>query len=170
MTDGKDRNIIVARVTDAFGIEGQIKVRLFTEEPENLLGIKNWILSAPGRKTLSVEVVAVRLRQDIAIAALKGLTTRDEALELKGSDILIPFSSLPELPPGEYYWNELIGLTVHNIDGMEFGTVTEIIETGANDVLVINGKRTCLIPYLDNVILEIDLVQERMLVDWLEDF
>ena len=170
MADGKDRNIVVARVSDAFGVRGQVKIRLFTEEPKNLLEISNWILSTPGCGERSVEVIAVKLQNNHAIATLKGLTSRDEALELKGSDILIPFSSLPELPPGSYYWNELIGLNVTNIDGTVFGTVKEIIETGANDVLVIQGEKTRLIPYLDNVITEVDLKRGTIHVDWFEEF
>ncbi|MDE0308229.1 MAG: ribosome maturation factor RimM [Acidiferrobacterales bacterium] len=170
MASGKDRNIVVARITDAFGVKGQVKIRSFTEDSQTLLEFSNWIVSNPKLGERSFEVVAAKFQSSHIIAALQGLDNREEALELKGSDILIPLSELPQLPPGTYYWNELIGLTVSNTDGKNFGTVMEIIATGANDVLVVNGHKKHLIPYLDSVIVDVDLDKGTMRVDWFEDF
>ena len=170
MASGKDRNIVVARITDAFGVKGQVKIRTFTEESQTLLEFKNWTVSGIEIGERSFEVVAVKFQNNHVIATFRGLTTREEALELKGCEILIPLSALPQLPPGNYYWNELIGLTVANADGTDLGTVKEIIETGANDVLVVHGEKTHLIPYLDSVIVEVDLNQGTMRVDWFEEF
>ena len=170
MASGKDRNIVVARITDAFGVRGQVKIRTFTEESQTLLEFKNWIVSGANLGERSFEVVAAKIQNNRIIATFQGLTTREDALELKGCEILIPLSALPRLAPGNYYWNELIGLTVANADGTDLGAVKEIIETGANDVLVIHGEKTHLIPYLDSVIVEVDLNQGTMRVDWFEDF
>ncbi len=170
MASGKDRNIVVARITDAFGVKGQVKIRTFTEDSQTLLGFTNWVVSGARLGERSFEVDAVKFHSSHIIATLRGLTTREEALELKGSEILIPLSALPQLPPGDYYWNELIGLTVANADGTDLGTVKEIIETGANDVLVVHGQKTHLIPYLDSVIVGVDLDQGTMRVDWFEEF
>ena len=170
MASGKDRNIVVARITDAFGVRGQVKIRTFTEESQTLLEFKNWIVSGAKLGERSFEVVAAKIQNNHVIATFQGLTTREDALELKGCEILIPLSALPRLAPGNYYWNELIGLTVANADGTDLGTVKEIIETGANDVLVVHGEKTHLIPYLDSVIVEVDLDQGTMRVDWFEDF
>ncbi len=170
MASGKDRNIVVARITDAFGVKGQVKIRTFTEDSQTLLGFTNWIVSGARFGERSFEVVTAKFQNSHIIATLGGLKTREEALELKGSEILIPLSALPQLPPGNFYWNELIGLTVENADGKDLGTVKEIIETGANDVLVVHGEKNHLVPYLDSVVLEVDLNQGTMRVDWFEDF
>ena len=155
---------------DAFGVRGQLKVRAFTEEPENLFEYPRWILQYRGRRKQTFEVLSTHLQGNYIVATLNGLATRDEALELKGFDILVPYSSLPSLPAGTYYWNDLVGLTVTNVDGMNFGKIVEIIETGANDILKVRGEKDHLIPYLDSVIKEVDLNLGTMRVDWFEDY
>jgi 16S rRNA processing protein RimM len=78
---------------------------------------------------------------------------------------------LPPAPEGEYYWTDLIGLTVINREGVTLGQVDHLLETGANDVLVVKGERERLIPFLlELVVLEVDLAQRMLRVDWEEDF
>ena len=170
MSDAKDRDIVVARVLDAFGVKGQLKVRSFTEDPQNILEFTTWKLSRPGCAERVLEVVAQKLQNQYVIATLKGLASREEAIELKGFNISIPFSVLPTLSTGEYYWIDLIGLSVRNIDGSEFGVVEEMMETGANDVLMVRGNKLHLIPYVSTVIKDVDLDLGLILVDWFEDF
>ena len=170
MSDAKDRDIVIARVLDAFGVKGQLKVRTFTEDPQNILEFTTWKLSGSGCTGRVFEVVAQKLQNQNVIATLKGLETREEALELKGFNISIAFSALAELSPDEYYWNDLIGLSVSNVDGAEFGVVEEMMETGANDVLMVRGDKLRLIPYIASVIKDVDLDRGSILVDWFEDF
>ena len=78
---------------------------------------------------------------------------------------------MPTLQPGEYFWNDLIGLQVQNLEGEDFGRVDHLLETGANDVLVVKGERERLIPFvMKQVIVEIDLEQGRIRVDWDKDY
>ncbi|MBT8113807.1 MAG: ribosome maturation factor RimM, partial [Arenicella sp.] len=105
------------------------------------------------------------------VAQLEGIDNRDQAQALIGQRILIDEDDLPELPEGEYYWQQLIGLEASNLQGEPMGRIDSILETGANDVLVLNrqvesGVEEVLIPYVPQVVKKVDLVQGTMLVDW----
>jgi 16S rRNA processing protein RimM len=90
---------------------------------------------------------------------------------LIGCDIALYRQQLPELEAGDYYWSDLIGLRVLNLDGVDLGQVERLIETGANDVLVLQGERERLIPYLkDQVIKQINLDDKVIQVDWDPEF
>jgi len=105
------------------------------------------------------------------VARLADCTDRDQAQLLMGCEIGIRRDQLPALAPGEYYWNDLIGLRVFNTEGDDFGTVQQLLETGANDVLVVQGEQERLIPFvMKQVIVEVDLDQGRIRVDWDKDF
>jgi 16S rRNA processing protein RimM len=111
------------------------------------------------------------------VVQLKGVDDRTAAEALAQADILMPKESLPELSDDEYYWHELEGLTVFTRSGERLGQVSYLFETGANDVMVVRGdndaidKRERLLPFLpDDVIVEIDLEDGRMVVDWDPEF
>jgi len=105
------------------------------------------------------------------VVRLAGCADRDQAQLLIGCEIGIRRDQLPTLQPGEYFWNDLIGLQVLNLEGEDFGQVDHLLETGANDVLVVKGERERLIPFvMKQVIVEIDLEQGRIRVDWDKDY
>ena len=105
------------------------------------------------------------------IARLAGCESRDQAQALMGCEIAIRRDQLPVTAPGEYYWRDLQGLTVVTIEGELLGTVDHLIETGANDVLVVKGDRERLIPFvLNQVIVNVDLDKREIRVDWDKDF
>jgi 16S rRNA processing protein RimM len=105
------------------------------------------------------------------IAHLAGCENRDQAQALMGCEIAIRRDQLPDAAPGEYYWRDLQGLTVVTIEGELLGTVDHLIETGANDVLVVKGDRERLIPFvLNQVIVNVDLDKQELRVDWDKDF
>ena len=105
------------------------------------------------------------------VARLADCTDRDQAQLLMGQEIGIREDCLPALLPGQHYWKDLVGLQVQNLDGEDFGKVDHLLETGANDVLVVKGEREYLIPFvMQEVIVEVDLVQGRIRVDWDKDF
>ncbi len=170
MPSASGRSVVVARVLDAFGIKGQVKLKAFTEQPENLLNYSDWILEVSGQTESSFRVSSSQLHGKFIIAVLEGIATRDEALALKGADVRLPISALPNLGTGEYYWFELIGLQAVDVNGSIYGTVEEMMETGANDVLVVHGETTHLIPYTLSVIREVSLQDGRIIVDWFTDY
>ena len=106
------------------------------------------------------------------VAELDGVLDRDTALELMGWDIFIRKEQLPKPQPGEYYWTDLIGLDVVTVEGVKLGKVDHLMETGANDVLVvIDDEIERLIPFLQQqTVLKIDLATRSMVVDWDPDF
>ena len=101
------------------------------------------------------------------IVRLEGVDDRDQAATLVGSDIAILRDDLPEPEPGQYYFRDLEGMQVIDKRGTELGTVAYVMETGANDVLVTQGERERLIPFVaDEVILDVDLANGVISVDW----
>ena len=84
--------------------------------------------------------------------------------------IAVPRSELPPLPEGEYYWQDLLGLRVVNCEGVELGEVAEIFATGANDVLVVRGERERLIPFVEPVVVKVDIEASRLTLDWGADY
>jgi len=101
---------------------------------------------------------------------LEGWQDREAARELIGTEIAIRPEQLAELDSGEYYWHQLEGLSVVNAAGEELGIVARVMETGANDVLVVRSNRERLIPYTPNTIVEVDLSAGKIQVDWELDF
>ena len=105
------------------------------------------------------------------MAHLAGVNGREEAEALQGMKIAVPRNELPAAEEGEYYWSDLIGLQVKNLQGESFGCVTELMETGANDVLVVDDAETRrLIPFVDSVVTEVNLEAQCILVDWGADY
>jgi 16S rRNA processing protein RimM len=105
------------------------------------------------------------------VAKLAKVDDREQARALVGADIAVERSQLPALTDDEYYWNDLVGLGVVTRDGRELGQVTGLMETGANDVLVVGGDRERLIPYIPGqVVLRVDTRAGRIEVDWDPEF
>ena len=101
------------------------------------------------------------------IAKLHGIDDRDQALALKDHEIWIDARQFPNLPTGEYYQRDLLGLTALDQQGNPLGTVAEILETGAHDVLVVRGEQEYLIPYAPGTtVLDVDLAQRRITLRW----
>jgi len=162
--------ISVGKVSGIFGVRGWIKVYSYTETRENILTYSPWTLRK-GKQSKQVEVIDGRRHGKTVVACLEGLNDRDEAAELSGWEILIHADQLPKARQGEYYWADLIGLHVRTVAGIDLGTVDQMLETGANDVVVVQGERERLIPFLQGqTIVSIDLAAGEMLVDWDVDF
>jgi len=129
-----------------------------------------WVLNK-GSESKIVKVIDGKLQGNSVITHLDGVTDREQAIGLMGWDVLITPSQLPATKAGEYYWSDLIGLHVENLQGLNLGVIENLIETGANDVLIIRGDRERAIPFLQgHTIFDIDLNQGKMLVDWDAEF
>ena len=165
------QSIIVGEVSGVFGIKGWIKVYSFTEPRENILNYSPWVLRK-GTDVKSVEVVDGHLQGKAVVACLSGVHDRDVAASLSGYKISIDAAQLPEPDEGEYYWRDLIGLKVETEQGVSLGVVDYLLETGANDVLVVKeGDRERLIPFLQGQFVKnINLAAGLMIVDWDAEF
>lgn len=175
MTSATEETVL-GRLTAVFGVRGWLKVHSYTDPIENILDYKHWVLRHNGRRE-PVAVVDSKRHGKGLIVLLKGVDDRDQAQRYCGADIAVDSAELPELPEGEYYWHQLEGLEVVTDSGVKLGVVDHLIETGANDVLVVRSSDTSvddrerLIPYLpDQVVTDIDVSAGRMTVAWDPEF
>ncbi len=162
--------INVGKISGVFGIKGWVKVFSFTDPRENILTYSPWLLKK-GDETKTVNVVDGQLQGKTIVAQLAGIDDRDQAASLMGWDIFITQDQLPKAAKGEYYWSDLIGLNVETIDGVRLGVVDSLLETGANDVIIVQGERERVVPFLQGrTIIKVDLDAGKIIVDWDPEF
>ena len=170
-SDTGDELLILGKIAGLFGVKGWVKVFSHTDPRENIVGYSPWYLRKGGGEWTPVKVKSGRRHGKSVVALLEGIEDRDGAVALQGYDIAVHRSQLPAPADGEFYWTDLIGLTVSTESGVELGRVDHLLETGANDVLVVRGERERLIPFLyGDVVKTVDLAQRCMVVDWDPDF
>jgi len=166
----EQQHISVGKISGVFGIKGWVKVFSFTDPRENILTYSPWLLKK-GDETKTVNVVDGQLQGKTIVAQLTGVDDRDQAASLMGWDIFITQDQLPKAAKGEYYWSDLIGLNVETIDGVQLGVVDSLLETGANDVVIVQGERERVIPFLQGqTIINVDLNAGKIVVDWDPEF
>lgn len=162
--------VLLGRISGLFGVQGWVKVFSYTSPIVNILNYSPWQLCQQGQWQ-TVSVCEGKAHGKGIIARLESIHNRDEAARLIDADIAVEREQLPQIAEGEYYWTDLIGLTVINQEGITLGQVDYLLETGANDVLVIKGERERLIPFvLSHTVLDINLAQRILQVDWEVDF
>jgi 16S rRNA processing protein RimM len=174
----------MGRIVAPYGVYGWLKVVPDTETMDSLFDYDTWWLGK-GDDWREMAVETAKIHNDVIVVKLAGIDDRDAALACKGKQIGVPREAFPEPGENEYYWSDLIGLNVKNQQDVDFGLITEVFETGANDVLVVKntaisgtvGKsaekelpQERLIPFIAAVVLQVDLKAKTMLVDWDEDF
>ncbi|MEW6313893.1 MAG: ribosome maturation factor RimM [Pseudomonadota bacterium] len=168
--------IVMGRVAAPFGVKGWIKVQAYTEVLDSLCDYPVWWLGREGATAdawREVPLAECAVHGQALVARLEGCNDRDAAAMLRGLQIAVPRAQLPPSGKDEFYWADLIGLAVVNRRNEQFGTVAELFETGANDVLVVRGGpdgRERLIPFVASVIDKVDLAARRITVDWEADY
>lgn len=170
--------LIAGRITGCYGVKGWVKIHSFTEPQENFLGFDRWMLKRRGGME-PIEFDAVRRHGKGLVAHIAGVDDRTLAESYRGLEISVPVEELPDLQQGDYYWHQLQGLQVWCQEGESrvlLGEVDYLIETGANDVLVVKAsegsidERERLIPYLpDDVVTRVDLDEAIIEVEWFLD-
>jgi len=170
MQQPTDPYVTVGRISGVFGLRGWVKVFSDTDPRDHIVQFDPWYVRIGGQWR-EMRIADGHAQGKGVVALLDGIDDRDAASALVGADIAVRREQLPELAQGEYYWSDLIGLNVVTVDGVELGTVERLMETGANDVLVVKGERERLIPYLPGqVITEVDLENGLLRVDWDPEF
>ena len=169
MIQHDDDLICVGHILGAQGIKGWVRVFSNTSPRENIVNYSPWILEQGDEyRTLAV---TGRLQGKNVLARLDGFENRNQAEEIKGCRIFIEPAQLPQLEAGDYYWSDLIGLEVESLQGEPLGVIASMLETGADDVMVLSGERERLIPFvIDQIVHEVDLDQRRLVVDWSPEF
>jgi len=169
----EEEQIILGKVGAVYGIKGWLKIHSFTDETEAILDYFPWSLKL-GNNTQTVEITDWRKHNKILIVKVAGIDDRDDAQAFVGSEILTSAAALPELSQDDFYWRDLIGMSVVTNKGYDLGVVTDMMETGANDVLVVKAnlkdgfsKKERLIPYLfEQVIESVSIENKQICVDW----
>lgn len=159
----------MGRVSAPFGVKGWIKIQPFTAETASLLRYREWWVGR-GEEWRLHSVSAGHEQGKWLVAKLKDCDDRDTASALRGRQLAVTRDALPELPANEYYWADLIGLRVVNGERLELGVVSGILETGANEVLVVKGECERLIPFIAEVVRQVDLERGVIRVDWGADY
>jgi 16S rRNA processing protein RimM len=177
----------VGRIVDAWGVKGWIKVQPFAADPQALFSSRRWFLktaeaAGPKRPAASVppllKVTQVRRHGDVVVAQVQDVADRGAAEALRGARVFVSRASFPSADPDEYYWIDLIGLAVVNLQGESLGTVTGLLDTGPHSVLRIApegadpgdeaGER--LVPFVAAYVVDVRLPERRIVVDWGLDY
>lgn len=162
--NGEPVFILVGKVRRPHGVDGELIIDAYSEDPERFKPGRNIFL---GKDHLSFTVRSRRMVDKAMLITLKGLDDPDEAGKYRNNLIYVNKVDLPELPEGEYYHFDLIGLDVFDPKGNSLGKLNEVIETGANDVYVVTNEKgeEILVPAISQVIMDVSLAEHRMIVN-----
>ena len=158
--------ILIGKIVGAHGVKGNCKIRSYAESLTVFQpGSEILIATSYGRKNV-YEINWAKPHSKVDLLSLKGVTTRNQAQALIGSELFIEKAQLPELDDGSYYWYDLIGLEVFTTNNNYLGRLDSILQTGSNDVYVVKkDEDEILIPALESVVHTIDLEKKRMRVE-----
>jgi 16S rRNA processing protein RimM len=159
-----DVRLAIGTITGTHGTNGELKLRLSTDDPEQLRRIKRiFVGDEPAARTL----VGVRFHQGMALIRIKGVANPEQGAALRGQTVRISGKDARPLEPGEFYYYQVVGITAYDETGEVVGTVSDILETGANEVFVITpagGGKDILLPNIPDVVLDINSAERRMTV------
>lgn len=162
--------LVIGKIGATYGVKGWLKIYPFSDTGSGIFAYKTWFLADSERDPAQLQpitIAAFKPHQKAFIAKLSGVEAKEDAQLLTGKTILIKRDQLPTLPENEFYWSDLIGLTVFNQKGEELGPIIYLIATGSNDVLVtLHQGKEFAIPYLPSVVVKVDLKQKQIIVNW----
>lgn len=164
----------MGRVAGPYGVRGFARVQVYTEAIDSLLDFDEWLIGRQGRWEAR-KVAEATVYGEGLVARLEGIDTPEAARALRGSDVAVLRGDLPPPEEDEVYWVDLVGCEVVNRDGVNLGRVENLLETGANDVLVVvsgsgDTRVERLIPYVGQVVESVDVAGRSIRVDWEEDY
>jgi 16S rRNA processing protein RimM len=172
-----DDLVQVGYVSGAFGIVGGLRVTPFSVDADALLKVKTWWLDKPALRSVSVRTA--KMHGGDVVATLVGMRDRNDAEALKGAAVMVARSKFPKLEEDEYYWSDLIGLDVVNLEGEALGKVTDMMHNGAQSILRITPAEAGapdtkvserLVPFVDQFIKNVDLGAKLITLDWGLDY
>jgi 16S rRNA processing protein RimM len=163
--------VVMGRVAGAQGIRGWVKLKTYTEYEDSLTDYPVWWLGDGVQPWREIVVESFALQSKGLTAKFAGCDDRTTAEKYKGLLVAVPRDSLPQAEDGEYYWSDLIGMQVVNLEGVSLGKVKDLLETGANDVLCVTGESgEILIPFIAQAIKRVDVEGKVIHVDWAADY
>jgi 16S rRNA processing protein RimM len=160
--------VVVGRLTRAHGVKGWLRLQSFTDPEDNIQGYGPWLRQL-GEAWVSCEVEQLLPQPKGFLCKVKGCESRNDAEALAGTLIAVPRDALPQ-ERDEVYWIDLIGRSVVTPEGVPLGRVDRVLETGANDVLVVKGDRERLIPFIEQVIEAVSPGDAPLVAHWDPEF
>lgn len=177
-----DDLVLVGHVTGAYGIQGWVRIRPYSAEADALLHAKTWWLEGPQTRPelRDVEVMQAKSHGGDTVARLMGVADRNAAEALKGTTVQVSRRHFPALDENEFYWIDLIGLAVENLQGEALGHVTDLMDNSAHPILRVASAATSdpeqettqelLIPFVDQFVKTVDQENKKITVDWGLDY
>ncbi|QGT79117.1 ribosome maturation factor RimM [Guyparkeria halophila] len=163
--------VVIAQLGRPYGIKGWVWLQVFTRPIENIKRYRDVTLRTERGETRPAQFEKLTVHPKGVTVKIAGFDDRTAVESLGRAEVVVDREALPPAGPNEYYWRDLIGCEVVHLSGQVLGEVKDMMETGANDVLVVQGDRERLIPFLpDEVIRAVDLDERRIEVDWDPDF
>jgi 16S rRNA processing protein RimM len=182
--------VTVGYITGAYGIAGWVRIKPFSDDADALLSARRWWLSKPESPALrDIDMLHAKSHGGDVVAQLMGVAGRDAAEALKGHQVQISRSHFPALSNDEFYWVDLIGLTVENMQGEQLGVVADLMDNGAHPILRVvkpvvdaiepaeaakkgepSRQPEMLIPFVDHFVKTVDQAAKKITVDWEQDY
>jgi 16S rRNA processing protein RimM len=173
-----DDLVLVGHISGAYGIRGWIRITPYSGDADALLHAKTWWLDKP--EMHDVEMLQAKIHSGEVVAHLMGVEDRTQAEALKGTQVQISRRHFPPLAEGEFYWIDLIGSTVENLEGETLGTVSGMMDNGAHPILrvevpaAVDAKdekpAELLIPFVEHFVKDVDQANKKLKVDWERDY
>ncbi|CAB5506491.1 16S rRNA processing protein RimM [uncultured Gammaproteobacteria bacterium] len=163
------KRLLVGTINGLFGVQGWVKIFSHTQPRKNILSYKPWHTQIDEQWQI-LEIVNGREQSKTIVAKIKDIDNREQARAMIGIDVYIEKSQLLKLKKGEHYWEDLIGLEVINRSNFVLGKVQNLMETGVNHVLIVQGEKEHWVPYIEPFLCEVNIEKQQILVDWDEDF
>jgi 16S rRNA processing protein RimM len=165
----KNSRILIGQVSGCFGVKGWLKVFSYSDPRENITTYDKWIIDGK-----TYESIQSKKNGKLIVAKLSGIDDKETAQTFIGKNIEIESQQLADLNNQQFYWRDLVGLNVSNKQGIDFGSIKSMLETGANDVMIIKGSnkgdKERLVPFImEKTVIEVSLENGTVLVDWHED-
>ncbi len=158
--------LLVGQIIGIFGVKGWVKIFSYTENKISICKYLPCLTQQKGRY-ISIVITQCKLHGKTIIAKIDKIDTVQQAETYLGKKLYIRPQQLPKKQTDEYYWSELVGLTVVDLDDNLLGVVARLMETGSNDVLIITNKnKELLVPYTPNYVKQVDLAKQRLVLDW----
>lgn len=170
--------VVIGNIGAPFGLNGWVKVNSYTEPKDNILSFNNWILiDNSTTKKINEEnphILEVKQSKDQFLVLFDGIKDRNAAALLTHKNIAVLRKDLKKLAENEYYWDDLIGCKVYDLSNNLIGIVDYIFKAAANDIMVVKSlapvNKEYLIPYsLGNTVVEVNIPDQKIIVDWLEN-
>ncbi|MGB1288262.1 MAG: ribosome maturation factor RimM [Aggregatilineales bacterium] len=153
--------LILGKILRPHGIRGELRMSLITDFPEHLRDVETIYLgkSSEDKKKVAYELEGVRFHKSYALLTLADVFDRNDADALRGKMVMVDIASAVQLEDGEYYLFQLINLTVQTADGQSLGRIKDVMETGANDVYIVQSEQygELLLPAHDETIVEVNV-------------